>query len=776
MTPSVMKRCYRYRVEKHALTVWALDRIGTDGADRFEGVVLELKITSPLPDVLRVRVRHHQPAPGGLHGFDMLATEPAPVEISDHGEFLKFTSGRLTVRLARDDWHMEFRDGGSVITSAGVGDLAWMQLEGGKRHLMQRLALGVDEVIYGLGERFGPLVKNGQSIAMWNEDGGADSHLAYKNIPFYLSSRGYGVLVNSTGKVDFEVGTERAARVQFSVPGEELDYFVLCGGSMKETLDLYTQLTGRPALPPTWSFGLWLSTSFTTHYNEATILAMVDEMHRHEIPLQVLHFDCFWMKERQWCDFTWDDGAFPDVPGMLRRLKDRGLKICLWINPYISQLSPLFAEGVAGGFFVRRCDGRVYQRDAWQPGMALVDFTNPLAAAWYCRQLERLLTMGVDAFKTDFGEYIPVKDVQFADGSSPSLMHNYYSYLYNKTVFECLERWCGRGNALVFGRSGTAGIQRFPVSWGGDSESTFESMAASLRGGLSFGMSGGAFWSHDIGGFSGNLDATLYKRWIAFGLLSSHSRLHGSGSYRVPWLFDEQAVEVLRHFTLLKLQLMPYLVSLAHEAELHGWPVLRAMALEFPDDLNCRHLDRQYMLGNSLLVAPVFNHGGIAEYYLPSGSWSDLLTGQSIAGGAWQREAVDFMRLPLFLRQEALLPLADTGQGGLVEGSDLRTLRIASPRDGCVASHMAFLEGRAEPVQFTLTRKDSVVTLLASADVGPLRLQIGGLGRVAVKSNATCAGLREHWREFEWPDSAKPMHLLILEDTHQDQRALEVRR
>jgi alpha-D-xyloside xylohydrolase len=251
----------------------------------------------------------------------------------------------------------------------------------------------------------------------------------------------------------------------------------------------------------------------------------------------------------------------------------------------------LFDEGLAGGYLVKCANGDVWQWDRWQAGMALVDFTNPAARAWYAGKLRALLDMGVDCFKTDFGERIPT-DVVYFDGADPSKMHNYYAYLYNQTVFGTLEEARGPGEAVVFARSATTGGQQFPVHWGGDNTATFESMAESLRGGLSLTLSGFGFWSHDIGGLEQTATPDLYKRWCAFGLLSSHSRLHGSQSYRVPWLFAEEAVAVLRFFTKLKCRLMPYLYGAACEAHETGVPVMRAMLLEFPDDPTCAHLDR----------------------------------------------------------------------------------------------------------------------------------------------------------------------------------------
>jgi alpha-D-xyloside xylohydrolase len=339
----------------------------------------------------------------------------------------------------------------------------------------------------------------------------------------------------------------------------------------------------------------------------------------------------------------------------LKRLKDRGLRICVWINPYIAQRSSLFEEGRDNGYLLKRPNGDVWQWDEWQAGMGLVDFTNPDAYRWYADKLRELVDMGVDCFKTDFGERIPT-DVVYADGSDPEGMHNYYTFLYNRCVFEVLEEKLGKGEATLFARSGTTGSQQYPVHWGGDSSASYESMAETLRGGLSLGMSGFGFWSHDIGGFESTASPDVYKRWIAFGLLSSHSRLHGSSSYRVPWLYDEESVDVLRHFTKLKCRLMPYLWAAACEAHEKGTPVLRAMALEFPDDPACAHLDRQYMLGPSLLVAPVFSEDGEVEYYVPAGRWTHLLSGDVVEGPGWHRETHDYLSLPLLVRPGTRLP------------------------------------------------------------------------------------------------------------------------
>ncbi|MDD5897777.1 MAG: alpha-xylosidase, partial [Clostridia bacterium] len=322
----------------------------------------------------------------------------------------------------------------------------------------------------------------------------------------------------------------------------------------------------------------------------------------------------------------------------------------------------------------------VWQTDMWQSGMGIVDFTNPAACEWYAGHLRRLMDMGVDCFKTDFGERIPVRDIVYFNGMDPLHMHNYYTYLYNRLVFETIREKRGEGEAMVFARSATAGGQQFPVHWGGDNSAVYISMAETLRGGLGMSHSGFGFWSHDISGFESTAPADVYKRWCVFGLLSSHSRLHGSSSYRVPWLFDEEACDVLRKFVKLKCRLMPYLYAAAVEAHEHGTPMLRPMMLEFPDDPGCDTLDRQYMLGGSLLVAPVFSKEGQVDFYAPEGEWTNILDDHFVAGGGWRREVHDFMSLPLMAREGSVIAMGacdNRPDYDYLDGVELHVYRLA---------------------------------------------------------------------------------------------------
>ncbi len=607
-------------------------------------------------------------------------------------------------------WRVEFMAEDKIITTSGARGMGIIETEDDGHYMHEQLSLGVGEYVYGLGEHFTAFIKNGQTVDIWNQDGGTSTEQAYKNVPFYMTNRGYGVFVNHPELVSFEVASEKVSRVQFSVAGQSLEYFVIYGPTPKEVLEKYTALTGRPALPPAWSFGLWLTTSFTTSYDEATVTSFIQGMADRDLPLHVFHFDCFWMKEYHWCDFEWDERTFPDPQEMLKRLKERGLHICLWINPYIAQRSALFTEGMQYGYLLKKPNGDVWQSDRWQAGMGIVDFTNPAARQWYGDKLRVLIDMGVDCFKSDFGERIPT-DVVYWDGSDPVKMHNYYSYLYTKTVFDVIQERRGEGEAVLFARSATAGSQRFPVHWGGDCVSTFESMAESLRGGLSLGLSGFGFWSHDIGGFDGTPPAAVYKRWIAFGLLSSHSRLHGEASYRVPWLFDEEAVDVLRKFTKLKSCLMPYLFAHAMEAKNKGIPLMRAMLLEFPNDPTCNYLDRQYMLGESLLVAPIFSEDNAVTYYLPAGRWTNFFTGETVLGPSWVTETHGFMSLPLMVRPNSVIAIGGQENRPDYDYGESVTLQVYELEDGRHAS-VAIPSVRGEnQTTFTVRREGRTINV-----------------------------------------------------------------
>ena len=700
-----------------------------------DGPVQEIIISSPQPDMLRLQTVHFKGDRKKYPKFDIVDTR-VPLEYREEGNEITVQSGNTKLVIQKKNpCGFTYYYGDQKLTNIGSrygsAMLSYIDTPEGP-YMRGQLQVDVGEKIYGLGERFTPFVRNGQVVDMWNEDGGTSSELSYKNIPFYMSSRNYGVLVNEAGPVSFEVCSEAVTKVQFSVPGQRLDFIVIGAPDRKGVLTRYTALTGRPALPPAWTFGLWLTSSFTTSYDEGTVTSFVDGMAERDIPLSVFHFDCFWMRENEWCGFEWDKEMFPDVEGMLDRMHKKGLKICAWINPYLGQKCAVFDEAAEKGYLLKKANGDIWQWDLWQAGLAVVDFTNPEAVEWYKSHLRRLMKQGVDCFKTDFGERIPT-DVVYHDGSDPMWMHNYYTYLYNKAVFEVIQEVKGEDEAVLFARSATVGGQKYPVHWGGDCNSTYVSMSESLRGGLGLCLSGFGFWSHDIGGFEGTAPADLYKRWLAFGLLSSHSRLHGSNSYRVPWLFGEEAVDVCRYFSKLKNKLMPYLYAKAVETHETGVPMMRAMMLEF-DDLGCEDCDRQYMLGDGILVAPVMREDGVVDYYLPKGKWTHLLSGETVEGGGWNRDQYDFFSLPVFVRENTILPMGaheDKTEYDYSEGLTLRIYNLAegasAVRNVCDVHGSVVLTAKAERSGDTIT-----VTLTGSASNVTIQ-QIGTNCEVIIK-------------------------------------------
>lgn len=679
---------YEITTTPNSITVFATSSAIYNRAMTLGGVTFEITYKSTAPDVIKVSVVHHKGTLKNAPKFELNEDQGYIPEIKTGEDFAEMTSGSTKVRIKKGfDWDVEFSYKGKRLTGGAWRATSYIeenQFRADNRinsmrddsfwsypadehntYIREQLTLGIGECIYGFGEKFTTFVKNGQNVEMWNSDGGTCSDQSYKCVPFYISSNGYGVFVNSSDKVSYEIASDTVSKVSITVPGEEIEYFVIGGENLHEVLSNYTTLTGKPALPPAKTFGLWLSTSFTTNYDEETITSFIDGMAERDIPLQMFHFDCFWMKGYEWCNFDWDKTQFPDPPAMLKRLKERGLGICVWINPYIAQRSSLFDEGVKNGYFIKNTDGSVFQCDMWQPGMAIVDFTNPEACEWYASKIRALCDMGVTAIKTDFGERIPTK-VKYFSGEDPVKMHNYYTYLYNKLVFNVLKDYYGENQACLFARSATAGGQQFPVHWGGDCSAEYSSMAETLRGGLSLCASGFGYFSHDIGGFEATASPDVYKRWCAFGLMSTHSRLHGSTSYRVPWAYEddtpenpENACAVLRFFTKLKGRLMPYLFSQAVKTSSTGVPMMRAMVIDFAEDPACLFLDRQYMLGDNLLCAPVLSEDGVVQYYLPEGKWTDIITGETIEGGRYVKKKCSYLEMPVLAKPGSIIVYGD---------------------------------------------------------------------------------------------------------------------
>ena len=754
---------YEVKATDNSITVYATNQwIGNRGMT-LGGPVLEITFTSTLADSIKVTIEHYKGAVKKGPDFTLYEDTNFKPVINEKDEYWELVSNKTSVRIGKAGgaWDIKYFYDGKLLTKEGwrttsyIEEQPWLtdyRMEGTKAErfyahastdeparIREMLNISVGENIYGFGEKFSTFVKNGQTVEVWNNDGGTCSEQTYKSIPFYVSSRNYGVFVNHPENVTFEVASETVSKVAFSVQGERMEYFVMGGKTIADVLGVYTTLTGKPALPPAYTFGLWLTTSFTTNYDEETVSFFIDEMARRDIPLEVFHFDCFWMKEFNWCDFTWDKRMFPDPKAMLARLKEKKIEICVWINPYIGQRSKLFDEGVAGGYFIMKENGDVFQCDEWQPGMAIVDFTNPAACEWYASKLRALCEMGVDTFKTDFGERIPTRGIKYFDGSDPIKMHNFYTYLYNQCVFNVLKEYYGENKACLFARSATAGGQQFPVHWGGDCSGNYNSMAEVVRGCLSLCISGFGYTSHDMAGFEATATPDIYKRWAAFGMFSSHSRLHGNQSYRVPWLFDEESCDVLRFFAKLKGKLMPYIWAQAIKTHTVGVPVMRAMVIDFADDPSCLTLDRQYMFGDNILVAPILNEDGIAQYYVPEGKWTDIITGKVYEGGKWYTHKCSYFEIPALAKPNSIIAYGDFGSDVEYDYLNNAVFTIYELEDGKTATAPIYDTEANKVFELTATRSGNIIECSYTDTDKAFTVKIANTDK-EVKVNPSCGG------------------------------------
>ena len=611
-----------------------------------------------------------------------------PLQVMEDAHRLMARGAGITLQIERDPWCVSLRDENrDVICRENPYDvdglnrlfilpLGYVRGPGGKISCVtESFHLRPDEHLYGLGEKFTRLDKVGQRITSWALDAlGAASERAYKNVPLIISSGGYGLFINTGRRCVFELGTESCESYSIQVDGPYLDLFMMAGSTPAEVIEAYASLTGYAPVPPKWSFGLWLS-GCGIYRDDAGIRSLMQGVDQHDIPCDVIHIDPWWMRWRKYADLQWDTNTFPDPDTLISDLHARGLRLALWQHPYISIKSERFEEGRQKGYFALRPDGEVYvidyglslstlpggvtavadEKSSWNARVAIIDLTLPEAVEWYKSLMYSVLRQGADVFKTDFGEDIPL-DARFANGLTGAEMHNLYPLYYNRVVFEATQEI--KGSGIVWSRSGWAGSQRYPTCWSGDPACSWDSLAFTLRGGLSLGMSGNPFWSHDVGGYRGHPNEKLYIRWAQLGMFCSHTRCHGE-TQREPWSFGDQALQVFRQYARLRYRLFPYIYSCAHEANRTGMPVLRAMPLAFPDDPNCHGKDLQYMFGPWLLVAPILDDSDQRSVYLPPGLWVDYWTGQVFEGSHNINVNAPLDRIPLFVRSGAVIPMME---------------------------------------------------------------------------------------------------------------------
>ena len=521
----------------------------------------------------------------------------------------------------------------------------------------------LNECFAGTGERFAKMDLSGQTFFLKNQDGqGVNNRRTYKNIPFYLSSRMYGVFYHTTAHSKLSLAGVSTRSVEFMSDQALIDTFIIGGDTVEEILRGYRDLTGYPSMPPLWSFGVWMSRM--TYFSADEVNAICDRLRKEHYPCDVIHLDTGWFKTDWLCEWKFNEERFPDPKKFVQDLLKKGFKVSLWQLPYVAEDAEQIDEARKNNYI---CKLTKQQDSEGSNFSALdyagtIDFTSQKATDWYKGLLKRLLDMGVKCIKTDFGENIHMDAVY--ENMSPELLNNLYALLYQKAAYEITKEVTGDG--IVWARSAWAGCQRYPLHWGGDSCSSWEGLAGSLRGGLHFGLSGFAFWSHDVPGFhtlpnfmNSVVQDDVYMRWTQFGVFSSHIRYHGTNK-REPWHYPNIALMVKRWWKL-RYKLIPYILRESEKATHSGSTIVQALIFHHPEDNNCWHIDDEYYFGDDFLVAPVMSSDNCRDIYLPEGEWVEFFTGDRFSitdGGKWLKNVeTPLERMPVFVRKGAVIPV-----------------------------------------------------------------------------------------------------------------------
>jgi alpha-D-xyloside xylohydrolase len=632
---------------------------------------LVVRISFPFEDTVRITMQKGFSISESLTNTEMIRGHEEfahIVEGTEDNQQIHITNHIVDVYVTKNPWKIVIcNKGKEIFRQFGKDNHSFMPYEicpfgfyydneNKKSYACDSLALDPYEHVYGLGENFSKLDRRGRDFTLWNTNAlGVNTNRCYKNIPFLHSSKGYGLFINSSNKMHVDCGKKLSKALEMMVGCEVLDYFLFIQPTLEQQMLPYFKLTGRPVVPPKWSFGLWISK--ISYRSQQEVKNVSERLRKEKIPCDVIHVDTDWFAENWVCDWKFDINRFPNVKQMLSDLHQKGFKLSLWQLPYIERgniSTEVYDEGVSKGYFAANENG-----DLLFPH-GLIDFTNPEAVRWYQEKLLKpLLELGVDVIKVDFGESAP-ENFQYA-GMDGKVMHNLYSLLYNKAVFEETERVHGTENAIIWARSGWAGSQKYPVHWGGDAGTDYGSLANSLAGCLNLSLSGIPFWSSDVGGFWFRPDDDVYIRWVQFGMFCSHARLHGFYT-REPWDFGEQALSITRKYVNLRYQLMPYIYNQAIKVRETGVLFHQPMVYAFPRDENCRSIDTQYMFGSELLVAPVLNKEGDVRFYVPDGVWTNLLDDNQISGNQWVRQTYAMDEFPVYARENAIIPMCQVMQ------------------------------------------------------------------------------------------------------------------
>ena len=569
-----------------------------------------------------------------------------------------------SITVTPDPLHFEFRDAsGKLLTSTRHLSDAWSVVNTKptpfsfvrtasslRRHIAASFLLSPDEKLFGCGESFTRLDKRGQKLILWTYDAySAQTPDMYKPVPFFVSSRGYGVFVHTTAPLTFDLGASYNEANVLYLGDDYLDLFFFFG-SPKEILSEYTALTGRSEMPPMWSFGLWMGRE--SYYSEDEVRDVAKKLRDHRIPSDVVHLDVGWFEVPHRCDFKFSESRFPDPAKMISDLKEQGFRLSLWQLPYLNPKNPLHWPAIQEGYVVLTATGDPPADDA------IIDMSDPRAVEWYQDKLARLLEMGVGFFVADFGEAASLSGI-YANRKSGFREHNLYPLRYNKAIAEITEEVTGE--RIMWARSAWAGSQRYPVHWGGDAENTDGAMASTLRGGLSLGLCGFSFWGHFIGGFPYQCPKELYRRWLAFGMLSSHSCCNGAPP-KEPWEYDEEFTDEFRRTVELKYRLMPYVYAQAKLCSEEGYPMIRTLFFEYPEDPTSWLIEDEYIFGRDILVAPLMEDVPSRNVYLPPGQWVDYQGGKTYEGAAWHHITSGEIPIVLLVKEGAAIPHAHLAQ------------------------------------------------------------------------------------------------------------------
>jgi alpha-D-xyloside xylohydrolase len=589
-----------------------------------------------------------------------------------------YTGAHGRVRIIKEPWHLEIYDqrGRLLTRTQNIGDPATFftpvpfsfvrRAADLSRRIAATFELQHDESIYGCGESFTRFNKRGQKVLVSTRDGmGSQSELMYKPIPFFMSSNGYGMFVHTSAPLTFDFGKFYDAHNVIYSGDENLDLFIFLG-QPKDILSEYTALTGRSPVPPLWSFGFWMSR--ITYNSEDQVRQVAQQLRSHRVPADVIHLDTGWFETDWRSDYRFSSSRFRDPANMIADLKQQGFRVSLWQYTYFTSKNDLWKEMVARGYHVKNDGGQLPFEDA------TLDMSNPEAVKWYQDKLRDLLKLGVGAIKVDFGEGAPLTG-QYTSGLSGWYEHNLYPLRYNKAVAEVTKEVTG--DDVIWARSAWAGSQRYPLHWGGDAENTDSAMAAQLRGGLSFGLSGFTYWSHDVGGFVQRAPRDLYRRWMAWGVLTSHTRAHGAPP-REPWEYDAALTDDFRRALDLRYALMPYIYAQAKDSSARGFPLVRPLFFEYPNDPGSWNMDDQYMFGSDLLVAPMFENGERRRVYLPPGNWIDYQSGRVYAGTGWHEIPAGLVPVVLLVKDHSVLPHIKVAQSTKDMDWDNVELRVFS--------------------------------------------------------------------------------------------------